>query len=811
MTGLRRDLQQAIRSLHRQPTFAAVAVLTLALGFGATTAVFSVVNAVVLRSLPFPDSERLVLVFESNRAKGWTTFSVAPGNFADWARESRSFDSMSAVSQGRSTLTGTGGPEQVPSTSATAEYFRVLRVPAALGRGFQSGDDAPGAAPVVVISHGLWHRRFGGREDIVGQRLEVDGVAAEIVGVMPADFGAPAMDVWRPLTIDRHSGERGGRGLLVVGRLADGQTIESADREMNLVGDRLASAYPAFNAGWGVNLVRLEEATVGRGVRRALYILLGAAALLLLIACVNVANLQSVRALARGREMAIRAALGASRWRLTRQLLVESLVLAAAGGLVGLFVTVWGRDALLALTPSGLPRVHEVDVDGRVLAVGAVLVLSAAVIFGLLPGLRATRVTLDQTLRGGARSTTPSISRMRAGSALVVVEIALSFVLLAGAGLLMRSFLHITARDPGFTPAGVLTFQLSVPQAAYPRPEDVNRYLDQLRERLRGLPGVVAVGGTHALPFTAMNSVRPFIREGVDTDTSDPPVSDYRLITPGYMAALGVAIRRGREFSDDDLAGRPAAVVVNEAFASRFLKSRDPLGQRLRQAGDNPQIPWMTVVGVVADVRHSGLLAPPQPEMYWVHSQATWGDTLNRVRRNLSIVVRTSGDAAVLVPLVRARLLELDPNVAISTPRSMESLISTSTASPRFNTVLMIAFAGLGLVLAIAGVYGVVSFGVERRMREFGIRLALGATPRELLRRVVIGGGLLAATGLAAGAIAAALLVDLLRSQLVDVPPRDVTTFTVVAMVLLASTLAASYLPARRGARVAPTTALRDD
>jgi predicted permease len=809
--GLRRDLQHAYRSLVRQPTFATVAVITLALGFGATTAVFSVVNAVVLRSLPFERSDRLVVVHEANLVRGWTTFSVAPGNFADWSRRARSFDSMSALTQGRSTLTGPGGPEQVASTSASAEYFQVLRSRPARGRTFQPGDDVPQAAPVVVISHGLWQRRFGGRQDVLGQRLVVDGVSSEIAGVMPVGFGAPSTDVWRPLTIDRESGARGGRGLLVIGRLADGQTIESAGREMSTIARQLALADPAFNGGWGATVRSLEEATVGPGVRRTLYVLLGAAAFLLLIACVNVANLQLVRALARSREMAIRTALGASRWRLTRQLLIESLVMAALGGGLGLLVAVWGRDTLLALTPAGLPRIHEVDVDGRVLAVGAATILAAAVLFGLAPGLRATRASVDQMLKGGARSMTPTASRVRLGAVLVVVEIALSFVLLAGAGLLFRSFLRITARDPGFAAHGALTFEVSVPAAAYPRPEDVNRYVDQLRERLGGLPGVEAVGATHALPFTPMNSVRPFLREGVDSGRDDPPVSDYRMVTPGYMAALGIAVRRGREFTDADVAGRAATVLVNEAFASRYFADRDPLGQRLRQAGDNPQIPWMTLVGVVANVRHSGLLATPEPEMYWVHAQATWGDTLNRLRRSLSVVVRTTASPEVLAPLIRARLLEIDPNLAISPPQPMERLIYSSTASRRFNMMLMVAFAVLGLVLAVAGVYGVVSFGVERRTREFGIRLALGATPRELLRRVVTGGLTLAAIGLALGAVAAALLVNLLRAQLVEIPPRDVPTFTLVAAVLLASTIAASYFPARRGARVEPTTALHDD
>jgi putative ABC transport system permease protein len=811
MIGLRRDLQQAVRALVRHPGFAAITILTLALGFGATTAIFSVVNAIVLRPLPYERSDRLMLVFEQNRSQGWTRFSVAPGNFVDWSRQTRSFEALTAIAQGRSTLTGNGSAEQVSSTRATAEYFGVLRARPLLGRTFAGDDDRPNAEAVAVMSHGLWQRRFGGAQEVVGRVVTIDGVATRVVGVMPPGFGAPNMDLWMPLTIDRQSGERGGRGLRVLGRLADGVTIEAASEELNAIAGRLALENPAFNGGWGVTLVSLDEATVGPGVRRALYILLGAVGVLLLIACVNVASLQSVRAIGRVRELAIRTALGASRWRLIRQLLVESLVLSGIGGVAGLFMAVWGRDLILALSPA-LPRLHEVNVDWRVLGFGGVIVLSAAVIFGLLPALGASSPNLDRTLKGGARLGTATPSRRRAGSALIVLEIGLAVVLLVGAGLLMRSFIRLSSQDPGFTPDGAVTFQVTVPEARYPGRDGVTRYLDALRARVGALPGVVAVGATHALPFTPMNSVRPFLREDrAGADASAPPVSDYRMVTPGYFAAMGIALKRGRAFTDADAAGQPAAVVVNEAFAARFLADRDPLSLRLRQAGGNKEIPWMTLVGVVADVRHGGLAATPQPEMYWVHAQATWGETLNRLRRNVMVVVRTSGDETALIPAIRAQLAALDPEVAISTPQPVRDLVSDSAASPRFNLTLMAIFAAVGLMLAVAGVYGVVSYTVTSRTRELGIRLALGAEPSALLRRVLWGAFTLAVLGLILGTVAAGSLAGLLRAQLFEVPPRDVATFAWVACILLVSTLAASLIPARRAARVPPSTALRDE
>jgi putative ABC transport system permease protein len=718
---------------------------------------------------------------------------------------------MTAILPGRATLALDGGAEQVPVTRASAEYFRVLRATAARGRTFLPEDDHPRAEPVVVLSDGLWRRRFGGREDVIAQLLTIDGLPTRVVGIMPPGFGAPDMDLWVPMKIDRASSERGGRSLRVLGRLASGATLARANQEMNALADRLARDYPSFNEGWGITLTPLSEATVGEGVRRALWVLLGAVGVLFVIACVNVAHLQSVRTLARGREMAIRLAIGASPWRLVRLLLVESVVLATVAGVLGLLVAAWGRDALLALAPAGLPRLHEVDLDVRVLTFGVVLVLSSAVLFGFLPAIGAISGRADRMLEHLARSRTASPSRRAAGSALVILEVGLAVVLLIGAGLLLRSFLRLSGQDPGFAPESALTFQITVPESRYRRPEDVTRYYGSMRESLRNLPGVVAVGGTHALPFTEMNSVRPFLIEGEPVPTDGAATSEYRMVTPGYFAALGIRVTRGRPFEDSDVVGGPATVVINEAFVKRYFGDGDPLGRRLRQAGNNPEIPWMTVVGVVANVRHQGLASVHQPEMYWPHSRVTWGETLNRLRRTLMIVVRTEGDPMTVAPLIRARLGAIDAQLAIGTIQPVQDLVASSAAPTRFAMLLMTAFAVLGLILALAGVYGVVSFTVASRTREFGIRLALGAAPRELLWRVLRAGFVLGSCGVAAGLGAAFLLVDLLRTQLFEVPPHDIRTFVAVAGVLLTAALAATAFPALRAARLPPVVALREE
>jgi predicted permease len=809
---MKRDFQYAVRMLKRQPGFTAIALLTLALGIGATTAIFSVVNAVVLRPLPFPQSERLVLLFENNHQRGWATFSVAPANFVDWARESRTFESMVATGSGSAAIMVDGAAEQVPVTVATMELFTVLRAAPLLGRAFVQGDDAPGAAAIAVIGHGLWQRRFGGDAAIVGRSVTINDRPTTIVGVMPEGFGRgnPDTDLWLPLTIDRAQAERGGRSLRVLGRLSETATLEHARAEMQALAERMSRAYPA-NAGWGVTLVPLEEAVVGPGIRRTLLLLLGAVVFVLLIACVNVANLLLARGVARQRELAIRTALGADRWRILRQLLTESLVLAALGGTLGVFVAIWGTQVLLALAPAGIPRLLEVALDARVLAAGVAATLAAALIFGLVPALQAVTAKPDKTLKDTTRGGTANPGRRRVSHAFVVAEIGLAVVLLVGAGLLVRSFIKLSSQPIGFDPEQALTFRLSLPEARYGSPQAVTQFYRDALDRIRALPGVVAAGATHALPFSGDNSVRPFIREGESLSAENAPTSEYRLITPGYFAAMGIPVTRGREFTSSDTLGQPAAVIVTESFARQFLGGRDPIGQRLRQAGDNPEIPWMTVVGVVGDVRHLGLAADMQPEMFWPEPQATWGATLNRHRRSLTVIVRTTGDPARFISTIRAQMAAIDPNRPMIDPRPMRDLVSRSADVQRFSMVLLGIFAAVGLLLAAAGVYGVISYTVASRRREMGIRLALGANPRALLSEVLRSGLVLAIFGAGTGLAAAWALDDALRTLLFQTPPRDIVTFVSVTLLLLSTAFLACLLPARRASRVDPIEALRED
>jgi predicted permease len=809
MIQLARDLAFAFRLFGRQPGFTAVALVTLALGIGATTAIFSVLNAVVLRPLPYSESHQLVVLFETNAAQGWNTFNVAPANFATWVRESRTFQSMCALTSGTAAVIADGQAEQVTQTTGTAELFTVLRGVPAFGRAFLPGDDAPGAPPVAVIGHGYWKRRFGGDPSIVGRAVTINDRPTTIAGVMAEGFGRgnPDTDLWLPLTIDRVKAPAGGRGLTVLGRLADGVTLQQARSEMAAIAANLATAFPESNGGWGVNLVPLEDAAVGRGVRRALTLLFGSVLLVLLIACVNVANLLSARGVLRQREFGIRAALGAGRWRLVRQLLTESLALAWVGGVLGVFVAVWSTRLLLAMAPGSLPRLFEVDMDGRVLGAALGATMLSALIFGLVPALQSIDRRPDENLKDASGRGTPSARRRRLSSAFVVVEVGLAVVLLVCAGLLVRSFARLSSQPVGFDSDRTLVFGLNLPESRYPTIESVTQFYQQILERIRGLPGVEAAGATHALPFSGMNSVRGFVREG-DAPANDAPQADYRLITPGYFSAMGIPVKRGREFSDADRLGQPGAIIVSEAFARRFLPGRDPLGLRIRQAG-GADLPWLTVVGVVGDVRHSGLASDIQPEMFWPAAQATWGATLNRHRRAMMIVVRTTGDPAGSIATIRSQVASIDPNRPMIDAKPIRDLIVQSANLQRFSTTLLTIFAIVGVTLAAAGVYGVSSYAVAARRREMGIRLALGARPRTLLLQVLRSGVLLAAAGAVLGLVAAWVLGDVITPQLFETNPHDPGTFAGVVVILLAIALVACLVPAVRAARVDPIEALR--
>ena len=811
VSGLVRDVRYALRMLLQQPMFTAIALLTLALGIGATTAIFSVVNAVVLRPLPYPQSDRLVLLFENNLERGWTTFSVAPANFADWARESRTFQSMTAFGTGTSSIVIGNEALQVPSTNGTSEYFTVVRATPALGRTFEPSDDIPGAAPIAVIGHGFWQRRFGGDRNVIGRVVSINDRPTTIVGVMKDGFGRGTedMDIWLPLTISRSGGERGGRSLGVLGRLADGVTLAQAQSEMDGLAKRLGEVYSS-NTGWGVTLLPLERAIVSANIRRALAVLFGAVVFVLLIACVNVASLLSARGVARRRELAIRRALGASHWRLVRQLITESMVLSIVGCWVGILVAVWSVQLLAAIAPPNLPRIHEVNVDMRVFGIALLAAVLAALIFGVGPALQVFAARPQESLTESSRGDTANPGRRRLNQVFVVVEIAMAVVLLVGSGLLIRSFIKLANQPLGFDPDRTFIFRLNLPEARYPSPEVVTQFYRDAFDRIRSIPGVSAVGATHALPFSGMNSVRPFVREGETVAAEAAPTANYRMVTPGYFTALGIPVIKGREFNESDRFGQPGAAIVNEAFVRQFLSDREPIGARIKQAGGTDQVPWLTIVGVVGDVRHFGLRGDMEPEMFWPEAQATWGPTLNRLRRSLYVAVRTDGEPVSLIPTIRAQVAALDPSRPMIDARPMRDLIAQSTGVPRFSMTLITFFAITGLILAVAGVYGLTSYVVASRRREMGIRLALGAKPLTLLLHIMRGALILAALGSVLGLIVAWQLDEFIRTQLFQVAPRDPLTFAVAAILLVATALLASILPARRAARVDPVEALRE-
>jgi predicted permease len=802
------DLRYALRSLRRSPGFTTIALFTLALGVGATTAIFTVVSAVVLEPLPYPQADRLIAVYENEETKGWPRFSVSAANFLDWARLNRTFESMAAVETSNATLSGHGATEEVTAQRVSADYFTVLGVQPAVGRVFAGGEDMPGSPRVVVLGHAFWQATFRGDRSVAGRAAIVDGEPATIVGVMPPGFGdgANPTAIWTPLALNRSQPERGGRTLFVVGRLRNGVALDAARSDLKAIAARLERDYPASNRGWSVTLVPLRDVVVG-DAGEPLMLLLGAAGCLLLVACVNVSNLLLARGAARAQEIAVRSALGADRATLALTLLSEGAAIALAGGVAGIFVAVWGVELLrVLLAAAGIPRIHEVDVDLPMIAFGLAATGLSILIAAVLPALRGSRSDVQGALMGSSRSATASVSRTRVRRLLVIGEVALALILLTGAGLFIRSFLHVVRVDLGLDPRDTLTFRLQIPEARYARPDDVNSVLERVLERLRALPGVTAAGATHALPFSGMASVRPFVRE---SDPDQAPTSQYRLVTPGYFRALGLPIVRGRDFEPRDMTG-PGAVILNEAFVRRFWRDGDPVGRRLRQGGNNPAIPWLTVVGIARDVRHFGPTVDPQPEMYWLHNQATWGATLNRLRRQVTVVVRGAATGA-LARAVTREVAAIDPQLAVGGLRPLSELLSTSIAYRRALMLLIALFAGVAVLLATVGVYGVMSSTMAERTREVGIRLALGAAPQDVMRLLVGKGFAMTAIGVAGGLAGISALRDVVAGHLFRVQPLDVIAIGAACTLLAGAALVACWVPARRAASISPVAALRSE
>jgi putative ABC transport system permease protein len=812
------DLRIAARGLRRSPGFTLVGVLTLALGIGANAALFSILDAVLLRPLPYPDAERVVRVYA--QWEGSARAELSPAEYLDLREQAGSFQALGVYADGWANLTGGDRPERLRAAYLSASAFPALGVRAAAGRAFTAAEDAPGAAPVAVLGHDLWVRRYAADPGIVGREIRLDGGPATVVGVMPAGFALPddlargeAADVFLPLGIDRASvPNRGSHFLHGVARLRPGVTPAAARRELAAVAAGFVRDFPddyPANMAFGTGAEPVRDAVLGQ-VRPVLLLLTGAVGLVLLIACVNVASLLLARADARRREMAVRRALGAGRGRMVRLLLAESLLLSVAGGAVGLLIASGLVGVLPLVHAPDLPRLDRVRIDAGVLAFTAGVAVLTAFVFGLVPSLAASRGSLEPLLREGGRGGTASRSRQRVRSVLVGGQVALAAVLLISAGLLLRSLIALQGVDPGYRTDGVLTAQLSLPAADYPEDRQVVESYRTLLRRLRALPGVVSAGAVTNLPLASSLGDLNFRIEGRELPQGEvSPRADWQAVAPGYFETLGMRLVRGRGVEPRDDERAPGVAVINEAVARRYWPGRDPLGQRLLLGGGaGPG--WVTVVGVVHDVRHGSLRDEPEPQIYIPHAQFRFWNG-GGAARSLSLVLRTLGDPMAQAGALRQRVSEMDPNLTVSEVRTLASVRSESVARPRFVTLLLGLFATLAALLAAVGIYGLVSYQVVLRIPEIGIRLALGARASSVARLVLRQGLLLAAAGLLAGVLGALAATRLLSHLLFGVAALDTVTFVAIPLLLVAVALLASWLPARRAARLDPATVLRAD
>ena len=789
------DARYGVRQLRKNRGFTAVAVLTLALGIGPTTAIFSVVNGVLLRPLPFAEPDGLVRVLETVQRHG--RLAVAPANFLDWRQQNTVFERMAAYTGGTDTLVGSDGPERLPMTWVSWELFELLGVGPALGRGFQATDNVPYPNDKIVISHGMWQRRLGGDPGVLGRSITLGGHPVTIVGVMPSDFYFPNRETeyWRPLVLSRAHASRTFHSLSVVARLKDGVSVEGAGAQMRTIAERLAAQHPQSNANESIDTVLMHDLLVGR-IRPMLLTLLAAVGVVVLIACANVANLLLARASAREREVAIRSAMGAGRSRIARQMLVESVVLALAGGAGGVLLAYLWIGPLRTLSP--IPRVAEVTLDGTVLAFSVAVSVLTGVVFGLAPAWQSAR-GLGNVLKDAGRSSVGGRGRwLRQG--LLVAEVALSIVLLVGAALLMRSFANVVNIDPGFRPDQALAFQVALPRAAYPQPRQQHAVFDRLRERLRQLPGVESAGMAQTLPMRG-DFALAFSVQDRRTAPGDEPTANHRAVTPDYLQTVGIPLVRGRMFTEHDTEVAPNVALVDEAFVQRHFPEEDPIGRHIHIRNARGGI--HEIVGVVGDVRNDGLDAEAKPTMYVPFRQDVFNTTW--------VILRTAGDPSALAAAARMAVREVDPSLPVFSMRPLEAVVRESVAQRRFSMLLLVIFAGVALFLAAVGLYGVVAYTVSQRTREIGLRMAMGAQRGDVLRMVLGGGMKLALIGVVLGIGGALSLATLVRSLLFGVTPFDPASYAGTAVLLLTVAAVACYVPARRAMTMDPLHALRHD
>jgi putative ABC transport system permease protein len=807
------DLRFGARTLLRNPGFATIAVLTLALGIGANAAIFSVVNAVLLRPLPWGDADRAVMIWSK-----WTAFDktwVATGEVVDYRRRSRTLQEVAAWGDGQVNLTGDGDPERLSAANISANTFATLGVAPLVGRSFTAQEDLPQGPRLVVLGYGLWNRRYSRDSSIIGRSVLINGNPYEVIGVMPPGFLLPTdfrnpepTQLWMPLQMDPASTDHGSHGLYAAGRLAPGATVQQAAEELQGIARAMTNEglYPV-QMEFDTVVLSLTEEVVG-SVKLSIWLLFGAVGFLLLIACANVANLLLARAEARQREIAVRSALGAGGLRVLRQLLTESLVLTTASAVVGLTLAYGAVRLVSWWSPASIPRVAGVSLDWRVLLFTAVVALVTSVVFSLAPALRAMRVDLTESLKDGGQSASTGGARQRFRNALVVVEMALAVVLLVGAGLMLRSLWALQRVPVGFEPSNVMTMRVSLPAASYANPEQVVVFYQRLLDRVRQLPGVRSAGAARLLPLGSTIGDWGLRIEGYTPPPGTGAKGDWQIVTDGYIESIGERLVRGRTIQASDTSDGQLVALINEEMARRYWNGRDPIGGRMRiGGGNNPPRPWVTVVGIVADVRHNGITDVVKEKFYIPHTQ--WHLSTGNPIRGMSLVVKAAHDPSRLAGPIRQEIRALDATLPVANVRTMDDVVGATMSSQRFTGFLLVTFAGIALALSAIGIYGVLSYLVSRRTREIGIRLAIGAGRAQVLRLVLGSGLVLACAGVGVGLAVAFVVTRFMSALLHEVNPADPMTFVSVAAVLTLVAILASLVPAWRATRVDPVVALK--
>ena len=804
MDAFLKDIRYGIRGLLKRPGFTLIAVITLALGIGANSAIFSTINALLLKPLPFPDLDRVVAIWDKAPARGVVHNEVAMANYLDLRAQNQSFEQLALYRWWSTNLTGVEPPERIQGFLVTANFLDAVGMKPIMGRNFSVEENQPGKDAVTIITHSLWQRRFGGDPNIINKTITLNSITRTVIGVMPERFNFPkGAEIYAPLAMTPElMRSRGSHSYYVIGRLKPGVSLQSAQADTDIITARLEKQYPETNTGWGANVYPIVADTV-RLYDTALWVMMGVVGFVLLIACANVANLMLARASGRQKEIALRAALGASRWRIIRQLLTESVIVALLGGVLGVLVAFWGIDALRAANPGEAakfaPGWYQLGINAPVLVFTLGLSFLSGLVFGLAPAWQVSKPDLNNALKEGGRQTTDRSHRLR--SSLVVFEVALSLVLLVGAGLLARSFLALLKTSPGFNPDKVLTMNLVLPGAKYKEEPQRTAFYRDLVQRVNALPGVESAAVVNYLPLGGANSSDDYLVEGAP---EPPPGQEndgrYRVCSADYFQTMGIPILKGRGFTEQDKAGAPPVIIVNETLAQKHWPDGDAIGKRIRFYGPLDRNPWLEIVGITRDVKHE-LNLPVTPEYYLPHAQDSWNAMV--------LVARTKLEPGAMTAPIKQQVWAIDKDQPVFDVRTMQEVRSISVALYTFSSVMVGIFAGVALLLAAIGIYGVMAFAVTQRTHEIGIRMALGARARDVLKMVVKQGMMLALIGVAVGLAGAWALTRFMEKLLVGVQPTDLLTFSAVSFCLLVAALLACYLPARRATKVDPLTALR--